>query len=194
MNSLLNISKSFEKLNRTVARFAVWLILVLMIVIVTDVTLRRWFVIGSTKLQELEWHLHGALFLLCLGWAYTKNVHVRIELVSENFSDRASAYIELLGGLLFLMPFCAAILYFGYDYIAFSLSYNEASASATGLSDRWIIKSMVVVGFLLLMLAAIARTLEAIVFLFGEDSAAQKTRYAQKSANAPLTTTPGEAT
>jgi len=194
VNSLLNISKSLETLNRRVARSAVWLILVLAIVIVTDVTLRRWFVIGSTKLQELEWHLHGALFLLCLGWAYTKNAHVRIELLSEKFTDRTSAYIELIGGLLFLMPFCAAILYFGYDYIAFSLAYNEASASATGLSDRWIIKSMVVIGFFLLMLAAIARALEAIVFLFGENSAAQKTRYAQKAAHAPLNTTSGGAT
>lgn len=181
MEFLLNTAKLLERLNTRVAKISVWLLLALMLVIVTDVTLRRWFVIGSTKLQELEWHLHGALFLLCLGWAYTKNAHVRIELLSEKFSPKGAAVVELCGCLLFLLPYVIAVLMFGFDYAVFSWEYGEASASATGLPHRWVIKSTILIGFALLGLAALARLFESIVFLFGSKRQADATFFAQKS-------------
>ncbi|WCL53084.1 TRAP transporter small permease subunit [Gimibacter soli] len=156
------------KLERIVAFFgrsAAWLLLLLMAVIVADVTLRHWFVIGSTKLQELEWHLHGGLFLLTMAWAYSRNSHVRIELVSERLSERARAIIELAGIALLLIPYVAAILWFGSDYLAYSFAFNEGSASATGLPWRWIIKGILVFGFALLGLAAIARACRAVLTL-----------------------------
>jgi len=180
---LFSLSKRLEAISTGIGRASVWLMLLLMLVIVTDVTMRRWFVIGSTKLQELEWHLHGALFLLCLGWAYTKNIHVRIELISERFNRRSAASIEMLGCLFFLLPYVAAILIFGYDYVAYSVKYSEASASATGLPFRWIIKSMIVVGFGLLGFAAFARLLESFVFLFGPKFLAEQTMFADPHPN-----------
>ncbi len=178
MQFLFSLSKKLESISTAVGRLSVWLILVLMLVIVTDVTLRHWFVIGSTKLQELEWHLHGALFLLCLGWAYTKNAHVRIELLSEKLSPKAGAAIEALGCLLFLLPYAFAVISFGIDYVSYSIEYNEASASATGLPNRWIIKSVIIIGFGFLVIAALARLLESIVFLFGDKTLADQTFFA----------------
>ena len=182
MESLLSLSRLFARVPAFFGRIGAWAIIALMVVIITDVTLRRWFVIGSTKLQELEWHLHGALFLLCLGWAYSKHAHVRIELVSEKLSARSRAWIELLGCLLFLLPYVAAILTFGFDYVGYSYAYNEASASPTGLPDRWIIKSFIPIGFALLGFAAVARLLEAIVFLFGNKQQAEQTVFALSEA------------
>tara|TARA_R110002096_G_scaffold281520_1_gene475665 strand:- start:18 stop:584 length:567 start_codon:yes stop_codon:yes gene_type:complete len=178
---LLKIAKWLQQLSTGAAKVSVWLILALMLVIVTDVTLRHWFVIGSTKLQELEWHLHGALFLMCLGWAYTKNAHVRIELLSEKLSKRGAAIVEMLGCLLFLLPYVAAILIFGFDYMAFSLEYNEASASATGLPNRWIIKSFILTGFCFLGIAALSRFFESLVYLFGDKKLAEQTFFAQNN-------------
>lgn len=177
MHQLFALSRYFERISSFVGRIAVWLLFALMLVIITDITLRRWFVIGSTKLQELEWHLHGALFLLCLGWAYTKNAHVRIELLSEHWSRRTAAKIELLGCVFLLIPYVMAVLSFGWDYVAYSIAYSEASASATGLPDRWIIKSMIVVGFGVLGLAALSRLFDSIIFLFGPEVIASKTHY-----------------
>ncbi|MBV1900835.1 MAG: TRAP transporter small permease subunit [Kordiimonadaceae bacterium] len=186
MDYLFSISRKLEAISTGFARVSVWLILVLMLVIISDVTLRRWFVIGSTKLQELEWHLHGALFLLCLGWAYTKNAHVRIELFTEKFSKKSAAALEIVGCLIFLLPYVAALLIFGYDYMSFSFEYNEASASATGLPARWVIKSVLVLGFFLLGIAATARLLESIVFLFGPSRLSEQTYFS----NAPIETEP----
>lgn len=179
MDALLNISRTLDSFCSRIAKLAVWLIPILMLVIVSDVTLRRWFVIGSTKLQELEWHLHGALFLLCLGWTYLRGGHVRIELLSEKWTPRTRAWVELTGTLVFLMPYIIAILYFGADYVVYSWAYNEASSSPTGLTDRWIIKSMILVGFSLLGLAATAKLADCFVFLFGSDEQSHATRFAK---------------
>lgn len=184
MQQLYFIARSLERISSLVGRLSAWALLALMLVIVTDVFLRRWFIIGSTKLQELEWHLHGFLFLMGLGWAYSKNAHVRIELVSERLSARTRAWIEMIGCLLFLLPYVSAVLWFGYDYVAYSFAYNEASASPTGLADRWIIKSVIVIGFGLLSLAALSRLLEAIVFLFGAIDLAEKTIFSRNEQQA----------
>ena len=179
MERLLTFSTRLERLSTLVGRVCAWAIVLLVAVIVTDVLLRRWFIIGSTKLQELEWHLHGFLFLMCLGWAYTRNAHVRIELVSDRLRARTRAWIELTGCLLFLLPYVAAVLVFGYDYVSYSFAYGEASASPTGLPYRWIIKSAIVAGFGLLGIAAMAKALAALVFLFGRDELAAQTGFSR---------------
>lgn len=179
METLLQLSRALENVTSKIAKIAVWLIFALMLVIVSDVVLRHWFVIGSTKLQELEWHLHGAAFLLCLGWAYSNNAHVRIELFSEKLSLKKRAYIELLGIALFLVPYIMAVLVFGFDYAAFSWEYGESSASATGLPYRWIIKSTILVGFSLLGLAALSRLLQTFLFLFARPTIAAQTYWAK---------------
>jgi len=179
MHSLLTLAKALERFVALIGRLSAWSIILLMLVIVADVTLRHWFVIGSTKLQELEWHLHGFLFLMCLGWAYSRNAHVRIELVSERLSRRTRAWIEGLGCLFFLLPYVAAVLWFGIDYVSYSLEYNEASASPTGLKDRWIIKSAIVAGFSVLAVSALARLLEVAVYLFGNPALARETIFAR---------------
>lgn len=184
MQSLLSLSALCERIATFFGRASAWLIVVLVAVIMTDVTLRHWFVIGSTKLQELEWHLHGALFLLALGWAYTRDAHVRIELASERFSPKTKARVELIGCLLFLIPYVIAVIWFGIDYVGYSIEYNEASPSATGLSNRWIIKSVIPIGFLTLGLAALSRLLQAIIFLFGDTRLKEQTVFAERKAEA----------
>ncbi|NVJ69530.1 MAG: TRAP transporter small permease subunit [Alphaproteobacteria bacterium] len=177
MKGLFSFAQSLQRISNSIGRFSAWAIVLLALVIITDVVLRRWFVIGSTKLQEMEWHLHGFLFLMCLGWAYSKNAHVRIELVSERLSLRTHAWIELIGCALFLLPYVAAVLWFGFDYVSYSWAYNEASASPTGLPDRWIIKSAIVIGFAMLGFAALARLIYAGIYLFGPKALAEQTPF-----------------
>lgn len=177
MEHLLTISLRFRQVADFMGRSSAWLMVGLIVVIVFDVTLRNWFVIGSTKLQELEWHLHGALFLLALGWAYNHNAHVRIELLSEHWRPRKKAAVEFIGCCLFLLPYITAVIWFGLDYVAYSIEYNEASPSATGLPDRWLIKAAIPIGFAGLGCAAISKLLQAFVFLFGSESDQEKTEF-----------------
>ncbi len=183
MDKLLNLSVKMKRFANILGQLSAWLMVVLILVIMTDVTLRHWFVIGSTKLQEMEWHLHGALFLLALGWAYNRDAHVRIELASERFSARTKAWVELFGCCVFLLPYTAAVIWFGFDYVGYSLEYNEASPSATGLPNRWIIKSVIPIGFATLGAAAIARMIDSVAFLFGNEDQKAKTCFADATSS-----------
>ncbi len=171
MPFLLNIAFSLDKLVAFVGKFAAWLMFPMMAVILFDVIMRRYFNVGSTMLQELEWHLHGAMFLLMIGWAYNKGKHVRIELIHDHLSARKKAYIELFGCLFFLLPYVFAIVYFGSDYVSMSFANNEISASQTGLHYRWLIKSILVFGFILIGCAGISHALKALAFIVGDDEA-----------------------
>lgn len=141
-----------------------------MLVILADVILRRYINVGSTRLQELEWHLHGTLFLLMLGYGYLKGSHVRIELLREHWAPKTKVIVEFLGCLLFFLPYCFAVLYFAFDYAAMSWGFSETSASPTGLPMRWIIKGILVGGFAVLALAGLTVLIRSALYLFGPAS------------------------
>ena len=81
---------------------------------------------------------------------------------------RKQAWIEFLGVTVFLIPFCAITTYFAFNYAHTSFLQNEISASTVGLSNRWIIKSVLVLGLILVVLAGLAVWLQTFMVLFGE--------------------------
>ena len=85
----------------------------------------------------------------------------------ERLSERTQWWIELLGCLLFLIPYALLVLYFSTDWWWRSFAADEGSSSATGLPNRWIIKAAMPIGFTLLSLAGLAVALRKIVELFG---------------------------
>lgn len=176
MPFLFRLSVFLDRIVSAIGSLAAWLCLPLIGVIVFDVITRRFFVLGSTKLQELEWHLHAVLFFLCIGWAYLKNAHVRIELVHEHLSRRTQLWIEILGCLLFLIPYSLIVLYHGVDWWERSWAIDETSDSATGLPYRWIIKAFLPIGFVFIFLGSLAVLLRKIVELFGPPELADAAR------------------
>ncbi len=167
MRALLRFDELIETWIVLIGRIAAWLAIFLMIVIVFDVVTRRFFVLGSTKLQDLEWHLHAVLFLFCFGYAYYKDAHVRIDLVRERLSARTQLWIELIGCLLFLLPYTFIVIYYGVDWWHRSFIQNEMSESATGLPYRWIIKAALPIGFVILMMSGFGMAIRKSIQLFG---------------------------
>jgi len=131
-------------------------LIMLMLTIIVDVIGRRFLNMSSVSLQELEWHFHGALFLLCLGFTYLKDAHVRVDLFRDKFSPETNRIIEIIGCSIFLLPYCAVVIYFGIDFALQAYSSGEMSATAEGLPYRWIIKSLLPIGFFLLGISGIA--------------------------------------
>src|SRR5262249_24074336 len=110
----------------------------------------------STLLQELEWHLHTALFALVLGFGTIYNTHVRIDLVRDHVSFRKKIWIEFLGLTCFMIPYLLLVIYFAWSWVISSYELGEISASTVGLSHRWIIKSVLVFGLITATVAGIA--------------------------------------
>ena len=121
----------------------------------------------STVLQELEWHFHAALFALVLGYGVVYNTHVRIDLIRENLAFRKKAWIELLGLTFFMLPFCALLIWFTFGYVVSSYNVGEGSVSTVGLPHRWMIKSVLVIGLVVALVAGIAAWLQVATILWG---------------------------
>lgn len=132
------------------------LIIGLMGLIVYEVVARRFGFLGSIAIQELEWHFHGALFLLCLGFTYLKDAHVRVDIFRERFSPKTNRLIEIAGCLLFLLPYCGVVIYFGVEFTLKAYFNSEMSSAAQGLPYRWMIKSLIPIGFFLLGLSGVS--------------------------------------
>ena len=187
---MLRVSERLRGFVDQFGKWASWLIVPLVLITVLDVVIRKltwrnedggilfglqyylvnnvseWF--GSTLLQELEWHMHTGLFALVLAYGYIYNTHVRVDLVRETLAFRKKAWIEFLGITVFLIPFCAITTYFAFDYAYTSFLQGEISASTVGLSNRWIIKSVLVIGLCLVLCAGLAVWLQTYMVLFGE--------------------------
>ncbi|SDO65016.1 TRAP-type mannitol/chloroaromatic compound transport system, small permease component [Lutimaribacter pacificus] len=178
MHTLFRISVFLGGLTERIGRLAAWLVVPLMVVILYDVGTRKFMGaypdyvdsamnIGSTALSETAWYLHSIIFLLTLGYVYTQNQQVRVELLRDRLRPRTRAWIELIGCLLFLIPYCVFLIHHGYSFSVRSFEMGETSASNGGLGYRWAIKAMLPVGFVVLAMAGFSVLLRSIVFLFG---------------------------
>lgn len=187
---MLDDSNALAMLSTRVGVGASLLFVPLMVIIVYDVAQRKfldldpgftntaWYqIFTSTRIQEMEWHLHSVLFLMCFAYAYIRDAHVRIELVREALRPRVRVWIELLGCLLFLVPYCYVILKFGTDNALRAYEIGESSSAQTGLAYRFIIKGFMPLGFALLALAGTSVALKCIVYLFGPHKFRIETEY-----------------
>jgi TRAP-type mannitol/chloroaromatic compound transport system permease small subunit len=134
------------------------------------VVARRFFHFQLTPVQELEWHLFFALVFLTLGSAYLADRHVRIDIVRDRMSERTRALIEIGGFFLALLPFTLIVLYLGSLPAWDAFVLGERSRAPLGLSHRWIIKSMIPVGALLLLLAGTVVTFRNFMLLSRPDA------------------------
>ena len=167
MTQLVALEKFLSRIVMGIGRAGAWIAIPLMVIILFDVITRRFLVLGSTKLQEGEWHLHAMLFLLCMGFVYLKDGHVRIDLMRERMSSRTRNWVEFLGCLVFAIPYCLIVAWFSIDFVERSWHLNEASDSATGLPYRWAIKAFMPIGMFTLLLAGFVVLLRRFIDLFG---------------------------
>lgn len=175
----LRLSEKLRRFVDGVGRFGSWFVVPLVLITVFDLAIRKtgrmqiWLVenvspyFGSTLLQELEWHSHTVLFTLVLGYGYIWNTHVRVDLIRENLDFRKKAWLEFIGLTVFLIPYCLIIVYFAGVYAYDSWSIGEVSASLVGLSHRWIIKTVLMLGLIVAVIAGVAVWLQVAIVLFG---------------------------
>ncbi len=179
VNAMLRLSQVLKKYIDMVGKFGSFFIMPLVFVTIWDVAIRKlggfqyWLVqnfgtmFESTKIQEWEWHFHTLLFFLVLGYGYVNNRHVRVDLLREKMSLRRQAWIEFWGCLIFLIPFCLLIAYYGSILVYDSYLINEQSASTVGLCCRWMIRSVLVIGITIAALSGVAIWLQSALVLFG---------------------------
>ncbi len=167
MRCLIKIVAGIDCFSEWTGRATAWLILSLVLLVSYDVAMRYLFQNGSIALQELEWHLFALIFLI--GGAYTlkHDDHVRVDLLYSNrrFSDKHRAWVNLLGGLFLLIPFCILIIYTSWPFVMNSWAMSEVSSDPGGLAYRFLIKAAIPLGFVLLLIQGVAEIARNIIFL-----------------------------
>lgn len=181
MKKLLAIADRLDLLARKVGLLIGWIIIPLILVIMFDVITRKIDVTRlyfseftveygfsvSTILQDLQWHFHALLLMFSFGIGYLANAHVRVDIFREMLSRRKQGWMELVGLLVFALPFLVLMIMFSWDMLALSWSQKEGSDSMTGIPMRYIPKSFMVLGFLVLLSAVVATIFRLWAYLFG---------------------------
>ena len=152
------LASSIECFSEWSGRTVAWLTLALVLLVSYDVTMRYLFQDGSVALQELEWHLFALIFLLGAAYTLKHDEHVRVDLIyhARWMSERRRAWVNLLGTLFFLLPFCVLIIVSSWPFVENSYTLNEHSPDPGGLPYRYLIKMMIPLCFVLLILQGVA--------------------------------------
>ncbi|MCP4701334.1 MAG: TRAP transporter small permease subunit [Gammaproteobacteria bacterium] len=152
-------------------RLTAWLIMAMVLLISYDVFMRYAFSFGSVALQELEWHLFALTFLLGAAYTLRHNGHVRVDILyrSKWMNARRRDWVNLLGGLLFLAPFCLLIIVSSWPFVHNAFVQMESSPDPGGLPYRWLLKAAIPVSFSLLLLEGLADALRHFLRLSGQE-------------------------
>lgn len=167
MASLIRYIDHFTEL---VGRILAWLCLATMLTTVLVVLLRYLFQTGNIiAFQETVTYLHATVFMLALGWTFKRNGHVRVDVFYRNFSQRTKAWINSLGILIFLLPFCVFMFFVSLDFVKLSWSISETSNESGGLPIVYLLKSLIPLMSVLLAIQAFAEFLRNACILCGHD-------------------------
>ena len=166
MGVLLRLSRAIDWLNEQVGHLVYWLVLAAVVVSAGNAVVRYTFDMSSNAWLELQWYLFSAVFLLAAGYTLLHNEHVRIDVLYGHLSPRMRAWIDLLGGLLFLLPMAVIIMVLSWPIVVESVERNEYSSDAGGLL-RWPVKILIPIGFFLLVLQGVSEIIKRAAFLLG---------------------------
>jgi len=163
---LLRLSRAIDALNERVGHIVYWLILAAVVVSAGNASVRYVFDKSSNGWLELQWYLFSAVFLLASGYTLLHNEHVRIDVINGHLPPRLRAWIDLLGGLFFLLPLALIIMVLSWPLVVESVLRDEVSSDAGGLL-RWPVKLLIPAGFLLLALQGVSEIIKRAGFLMG---------------------------
>lgn len=166
----LRFAEGVDALSTRVGQAAAWLYPLLVAVLIVNVGLRYGLNIGSIELEELQWHLYAAAFLLGFPYAYARDEHVRVDLLRSRLSRRGRARIELAGALLLLLPFTLFLTLDSFEFFRLSWTLGERSAMPSGLPARYLIKGVLCLAMGLLMLQALGAAARSLPPALGRDA------------------------
>ena len=166
MTPFLSLSRLIDTISTVVGKLTMWLILATTLISAGNALVRKAFNQSSNSLLEIQWYLFAAVFLLGAGYGFLKNSHVRIDFISSKLSDRGRNWIDVIGILVVLFPFCVISIALGWPFFMQAYTSGEISTNAGGLI-RWPVYGLIPLGFALLMLQGVSELIKRIAFLTG---------------------------
>ncbi|MEN3149909.1 TRAP transporter small permease subunit [Neorhizobium sp. IRAMC:178] len=167
MSILLSLSRFIDAANTVIGKAVSWLILLAIVISAANATTRKLFNLSSNAWLEAQWYLFSAGFLIAAGYTLLNNEHVKVDLVYGRLSRRSQLWIEILGTLFFLFPFCLITIYLSWPRVTSKFLSGEISNNTGGLL-LWPVWAMVPLGFGLLALQGLSELIKRIAILRGD--------------------------
>jgi TRAP-type mannitol/chloroaromatic compound transport system permease small subunit len=164
LKGLLKISAAIDAMNEKFGVIANYLVLFAALISAGNAGSRYLFSESSNGWLEIQWYMFAGMVLLGAPYTLKMNEHVRVDLVYGMVSERTRIWIDIVGGVLFLLPICVILTLFTWPWFVESWSLNEASSNAGGLL-RWPVKLMLPVGFFLMALQGISEIIKRVAAL-----------------------------
>jgi len=187
LGGLLKFSRVVDEINAWFSVIANWLVLLSCLISAANAAVRygidgilalaadvpllhgltsgiSWYGNNANAFLELQWYMFTGMVLLGGPYTLKVNEHVRVDLFYGMVSDRARIWIDIIGGLLFLLPICIILIYFTWPWFLESYRLGEQSNNAGGLL-RWPVKLILPIGFGLMALQGISEIIKRIAAL-----------------------------
>jgi TRAP-type mannitol/chloroaromatic compound transport system permease small subunit len=166
MKPLLSLAHVIDEANRQLGKIASWLVLLSCLISAGNALSRYGLSLSSNAWLEIQWYLFAAMFMLGTSYTLCKNEHVRVDAVFSHLSTRTQIWIDLIGGLLFLLPAAVILAWLSWPVFYNAWMQNELSGNAGGLI-RWPVKLFLPLGFGLLTLQGISEVIKRVAMLTG---------------------------
>jgi TRAP-type mannitol/chloroaromatic compound transport system permease small subunit len=164
VEGLLKFSRAVDWVNAKFGVVANWLVLLSCLISAGNAVSRYAFSESSNGWLEVQWYMFAGMVLLGGPYTLARNEHVRVDLVYGSVSERTRLWIDIIGGLLFLLPICVILVYFTWPWFLDSWRIGEQSSNAGGLV-RWPVKLLLPVGFALMALQGVSEIIKRIAAL-----------------------------
>ena len=162
---IIRLAALIDRLNTVIGRAASWCALAIVLLGFAVVLLRYVLGLGSIWLQESIIYAHAALFLLAAAWTLKEGGHVRVDVFYASASPRVKAWVDMLGALLLLLPFCVAVIWFSLPYVARSWAILERSRETSGLPLVFVLKTLIPLFAAMLALQGVSQAVKAAAML-----------------------------
>ncbi|TBR38300.1 TRAP transporter small permease subunit [Marinomonas agarivorans] len=167
---LVNLERTLGRYSILLGKLCAVLFILLLFNVFYDVLMRYVFNDVSIAMQELEWHLYAAVFLVGIPYGLQTGGHVRVDIIYEKLSLKTKAWVDLIGCLLLLIPFAVLVAYYGVGFAYESFLLGETSGDPGGLPYRWIIKAVIPFAFISIAISGLAMLLRCINAITGKST------------------------
>jgi TRAP-type mannitol/chloroaromatic compound transport system permease small subunit len=166
MDTLLRFSRLVDALNERIGSVANWLVLIACVISAGNALMRYGFNMSSNAWLEIQWYLFAGMVMLGASSTLRRNEHVRVDVFYSRYGERTRLWLDLAGGILFLLPMAVIIGWLSWPLFINSYEIGEVSGNAGGLL-RWPVKMLVPLGFLLLTLQGFSEIIKRAAALAG---------------------------
>lgn len=174
MMLLSKIAQWINQLNYRVGQMISWLTLILVALVIIVVLSRYLLGIGSIAIQESVAYVHAVIFMLGLAFTLQRGGHVRVDIFYRDFSARRKAIVDLIGTVIFLLPFCGLILFGSWDYVMASWSIKESSSETGGIAAVYLLKTLMLFMPITLALQGLAQIIDSVLVLKVDSSGMER--------------------